>query len=231
MSQLTHRDLQFVVSRLPRDVRDMVRSNGLYVGGGYIRETIAGGKVNDIDLFGRADSDLDTCANYLAVSREGRTHKTDNAITVLAPPRIPAQFITRWKYDDPVALMDSLDFTVCQAIVWFDAENNRWTSVVHAEFYSDLAARRLVYTFPVREEDAGGSILRIRKFLQRGYNIQAESLGGVISRLVDGMRESGMTHNEKDRALVIAGLLREVDPLVVIDGIDPIDEHRALETM
>jgi hypothetical protein len=93
-----------------------------------------------------------------------------------------------------------------------------WRSLVHENFYSDLASKRLVYTAPVREEAAGGSMLRVLKFYQRGYRIPLDSLAAVVARLTDKVREHGMT--QAYRAQIITGLLREVDP-----NVDP--EHVA----
>lgn len=226
MQKLTETDLHFVVRRLPRDVRDLLTGGPFYVAGGFIRETVAGGDVKDIDVFGPTKGTLLDAATQFASKREARPHISDNAITVLAPPRMPVQFITRWVFTDPEALVASFDFTVCQAAVWFDKESKKWCSAVADAFYPDLAARRLVYTEPVREEEAGGSMMRVRKFLGRGYNIQALSLGAVMARVAAKVEyRPGMTEHE--RGVVIAGLLREVDPLLVVDGLEPINEHDA----
>lgn len=229
MATLTPQDLAFVLSRLPRDLRDMVKDQGLQVGGGFIRETIAGGVVQDVDIFGPTKERLEAAAAYLKVKREGaREHKTPNAITIVSPPRLPVQFITRWLFTDASELVASFDFTVCQAAVWYDTEAKAWASCIGESFYSDLAARRLVYTFPVREEEAGGSMLRVRKFLARGYVVQAASLAGVISRIANAVDWERVGKDERAAAKVITGLLHEVDPLVVIDGVDPIDEHEVM---
>lgn len=234
MRELTPTDLRFVVGRIPKDVAELLKTSGLILGGGFIRETISGGKVSDIDLFGANGEQLQLAAGKLFEARhatnvQARRFATGNAITLLSPPRLPVQFITRWQFDSPEACVASFDFTVCQAIVWRDVQGN-WFSMCADDFYTDLAARRLVYTFPVREEEAGGSMMRVRKFLARGYNIQPLSLGGVISRLCskvieERLRGDTTADREKDRALVLAGLLREVDPLAVVDGLEPIDEH------
>lgn len=228
MQKLSQDDLHFVVRRIPKDIRELVQSRALLIGGGFIRETIAGNTINDIDLFGVTDEQLQGAAEAIATSREGsRKFSTNNAITVLAPPRTPLQFITRWKFAEPSKLVESFDFTVCQAVVWFNAGEQAWESLIGDRFYQDLAARRLVYTFPVRDEEAGGSMLRVRKFLTRGYNIQASSLAGVIARVAGGVH-SWTTLDERERARVVTGLLHEVDPLAVIDGIEPIAEHDPL---
>lgn len=227
MTELTATDLHFVVSRLPKDIRSLMQEHPLIVAGGFIRETVSGGKVSDIDIFGASKEALELAAMYLTLNRKGRKFSTKNAITVLSPPRFPVQFITRWLFDTPTLCTESFDFTVCQAAVWHDHEAKRFKSSIGENFYPDLAARRLTYTYPVRDEDAGGSMLRMRKFISRGYSVQAGSMAGIISRLVGKLRgrEGFDLSNEKWVAKILTGLLREVDPLTVIDGIDFVDEH------
>lgn len=229
MITLTNQDLQFVVRRIPKDVREQLMTLPIYIAGGFIRETIAGGDVKDIDLFGETKEALASFAETLAAKRQVKTHKTDNAITVLCPPRLPIQYITRWTFAAAGPLVDSFDFTVCQAVIWFDRTLGAWRSLCGEGFYPDLAARRLVYTFPAREEEAGGSMMRVRKFLMRGYNIQATSLGGVIARVAMKVRMDALHgKDEQSMAVAVAGLLHEVDPLLVVDGLEPIDEHEVI---
>lgn len=238
MNKLTQTDLHFVVSHLPKDVRTLMEQKTLILAGGFIRELIAGNSVQDIDLFGPSRSEMSGAADVIQKAREGtRLHKTKNAITLLAPPRTPIQFITRWQYDEVEALVKSFDFTVCQAAVYFDRGENSWKSCVHDDFYADLAARRLVYTFPVRDGEVGGSILRMRKFLVRGYNIQAPSMAGMIARIALSL-DMGKINAcivgetpELAATKAITGLLHEVDPFTVIDGLEMHDETQALDDL
>jgi hypothetical protein len=102
-----------------------------------------------------------------------------------------------------------------------DPENSGWRSVSDSRFYSDLAAKRLVYTMPQRNEDAGGSMLRVLKYYQRGYRIPIDSLGSVMARLMMGVRYRAIEENDEKRwhepleiklGEEITRLLREVDP-------------------
>jgi len=155
-------------------------------------------------------------------------HHSDNAITLITENRATVQFITRWTFADGPSLVNSFDFTIVQAAVWWG--KNGWESTTGAGFYADLAARRLVYTHPVRVEEAGGSLLRVLKYVKKGYNIQPGSLGGVVARLYSAIDQEkvaarsvhlGPGHDqEKVTAYVITGLLREVDPSLAIDGLD-----------
>lgn len=225
MSALTAFDKRFVAERLPRDVRDLLKTYGpeLHVAGGFIRSVIAGDEVKDIDLFGRDKAQLRNIAGALQALRpESKLHETDNALTLLTPNRLPVQFITRWTFDNASQLVDSFDFTVCQAAIWRN-RGGEWFTACGERFYIDLAGRRLHYTSPVREEEAGGSILRVIKLVRRGYSIQVDSLGRVIARLADAVDRQAQ--HGQDTGTIIAGLLREVDPLLVIDGMEVVDEH------
>jgi hypothetical protein len=229
MQTLTNQDLQFVVRHIPKDVREQLMTLPLYAAGGFIRETIAGGEVKDIDLFGETKEALAAFAETLAAKRQVLTHRTDNAITLLSPPRMPVQYITRWVFSTAQPLVESFDFTVCQVAIWFDRDICVWRSMCSAGFYPDLAARRLVYTFPVCDEEAGGSMMRVLKFLSRGYNIQATSLAGVMARVAMKVRMDDLHgKDEQSMAIAMAGLLHEVDPMLVVDGLEPIDEHQVV---
>lgn len=233
MSELTKDDLRLVLSRLPKDVIGVLKNNPqIILAGGYIRATIAGETPADIDLTGASEADTARIAGGLVVQRieareTVRKHVTNNAITILSPPRLPVQFITRWSYGTAEECASSFDFTICAAAIKWS--KNGWESWAHPQFYTDLAARRLRYLAPARDEDAGGSMLRVIKYIQRGYNIQIEALAGVCARLVVGIETGqlppGMRREEMYRS-VIKGLLREVDPLNVVDGVDVEgDEH------
>ena len=51
------------------------------------------------------------------------------------------------------------------------------------------------------------------------------SLGDVVARLAWKVRESRLAATEDGFGKVLGGLLREVDPLLVIDGLEVVDDH------
>lgn len=233
MRELLREDLHHVVASMPKDLIALIKKYpSLMIAGGFIRSVIAGERISDIDIFGPSVEVLKQAAQEIAISRKGRIHETANAITVLAPPRIPVQFITRWLYTNDQDLIKAFDFTIAQAVIlylkprkpddtpaseWFEPPGE-WKGFCSDRFYEDLAARRLYYTSPVREKEPGGSLLRVRKFLMKGYTIQAWSLGMVIARLIGKIEPEKLGH--ADIGQVIVGLLREVDPLRIVDGIE-----------
>lgn len=234
MRQLATTDLNMVLRRLPSDVRKLMRQDRIFLAGGFIREVIAGHSVNDIDLFASSEEQLADLASGLyrvRIEHPGvRLHSTKFAHTVICSGKMPVQFISKWLYTDPEKLLSELDFTICQAVVWY--EGDEYKSLCADDFYGDLAARRLVYTFPERAEAAGGSLMRVRKFLARGYNIQVHSLAGVVARLVGGVDEGRLNgllsegkSREQARHIVLKSLLHEVDPLLIIDGSEPREEE------
>lgn len=228
--KLNKDDLRNVVLHIPKDIREQMkrRPAKLFLGGGFIRAVIAGEKISDIDLFGHNKEVLTEIGYKLAMDRGNtKTHITKNAMTVLTENRLPVQFITRWLFSNPEDLAKSFDFTVCQSVVYY--KDGEWHSITHESFYADLAAKRLRYTYPQREEEAGGSMLRVMKYVKRGYSISPESLGGVMARVTMGVIShenfNGRHNNEYDIAQFTKGLLREVDPLLIIDGLHIEDDH------
>jgi len=197
------------VRRIPKVVRELMKSKEwpgrVFAGGGFIRSIVAGDEVNDIDLFTDSKESAHVLmgnlrALFLEARVNTRLHETDNAYTIIGPePTI--QIIHRWKFTNPVELVESFDFTCCGAAVYFDGVH--WQSVCLDTFYEDVAAKRLVYRAPVREEAPGGSLLRVLKYYQKGYRIPLDSLAKVISRLVGSKAISLSSIQER---------LFEVDP-------------------
>ena len=216
MNTLAQHDLIWCIRRMPKQVVELLkkRPNQLTVAGGFIRSCISQEHVNDIDIFATSPDVAKAAAMDLSLVHGHKVVTTDNAITVCLKP-IPVQFIHRWTFASPEQVLPSFDFTIAKACIWYDG--GKWASLADDAFYPDLAAKRLVYTSPEREEEPGGSLLRILKFYQRGYRIPLDSMGAVIARLVKGVDftklnewPAGMW--EKQLARVVTGLLREVDP-------------------
>ena len=209
MPELNKYDLKFCVRRLPAVLRDLLKKEDISVAGGYIRATITSEKVNDVDLFISDKSKVDSWALSLADDDRKNLYITGNATTV-KNLSVPVQFITRWVYAAPEDILGSFDFTICQAAFWWDRALKSWKSACSEDFYPDLAAKRLTYTNPVREEEPGGSMIRILKYYQRGYKIPLNDLASVVTRLHSGVRDPSI-NLERYRTL-IRGLLYEVDP-------------------
>ena len=220
MTELTPQDLTWCLRRLPRSLLDMLagRPRQLTVAGGYVRACVSGEPVQDIDVFAPNPDVARSCALLLA-GNNLRTVNTENAVTVVMRP-CPVQFIHRWTFATPEEVIPSFDFTVARAAFWHGG--TQWHSLVDDRFYADLASKRLVYCCPDRVEDAGGSMLRILKFYQRGYRIPLDSLGAVMARMMmavdmKAVEEVGHGVSKTIEQILsdrMTALLREVDPEV-----------------
>jgi len=218
MDELLHEDLTWAVRCMPRRVKSVMQKHGssVFIAGGYIRARVAGETPSDVDLFVSSKPKAREVALAIADGNEKAVHETPNALTIKGTG-LTAQVIHRWVFSNPEECTKSFDFTIVQAAIWYEPQGNNgkglWRSICSPRFYQDLAARRLVYTKPERNEDAGGSTLRILKYYQRGYRIPLDSMGAVLARLCMAVRWDGIV-DEEDAAGIITGLLREVDPAI-----------------
>lgn len=188
--------------------------NRIYVGGGYLRSIVSGETVNDVDVFVNNVEDAETLANKLAFNKEKDIYKTDNAYTVRG--RTTIQIIHRWVFNSPEEVSNSFDFTCCCAVIYY---NGTWDSYCDNRFYIDLASKRIVYRNPIRNEDAGGSMLRVLKYYQKGYRIPLDSLGAVMARMVNAIRFDELPEPvdadfEPRIAKLLTAMLVEVDPAI-----------------
>ena len=188
---LTTDDVDHIARCLPKKVASLI-GNGAVLAGGYIRAKISRERVADIDLFFRSQS----AAELAAAEFDGPRARTENAITIFG--KTPIQLIHKWTFPDAASVVDHFDFTVAKAAIFHDGE---WRSRCDSNFYADLAAKRLNYT---GSDQPGGSLLRMNKFIARGYRIAPEQIAKIVADLVG---RCGIS------AASIAANLREVDPL------------------
>jgi len=191
-------------------------SERVFVGGGYLRSIVSGEKVNDVDVFVKSKEDAELLANKLAFTDKD-IYKTDNAYTIRGFTTV--QIIHRWVFEKPEDVSNSFDFTCCCAVIYFNPTDKQWDSFCDERFYIDLASKRLVYRSPIRNEDAGGSMLRVLKYYQRGYRIPLDSLGAVMARMVCAIRLNELPEREDPEyepfiAKLLTAMLVEVDPAI-----------------
>jgi hypothetical protein len=225
MLNLKRQDISWCITRLPKVIKSLLVNNreNVVLAGGYIRSCITNDKINDIDLFVKSKDE----AIRVAKSLSDKMFVTDNAFTIRLDNCPTIQIIHRWTFDSPDKIINSFDFTIARACIWW-GDDSKWHSLIDDAFYSDLAAKRLVYCSPVREEEAGGSMLRVLKFYQRGYRIPLDSLGAVIARLAVAVQRKKIDDSsEESWARILTGLLYEVDPNTDFDRLSPYIEESA----
>lgn len=224
MHTLENYDLGFCVLRLPRDLVTIMKTaewqGKIFVGGGYIRSVLSQDSINDIDVFVGSKTEAELLAHKLCNNKK-HIHETENAFTITnAKPSI--QIIHKWVFNKAEDVLKSFDFTICSAVIWHSS--NIWKSQIDATYYADIATKRLIYKYPVRIEEAGGSTLRVLKYYQKGYRIPIDSFAGVLARLMSGVDLEKVVKlpkelREAEMRRHITALLRTVDPMV-----DPLHE-------
>lgn len=203
----------------------------VFVGGGFLRSIVTRDDINDVDVFVSSKAEAEELARDIIrmspeswaapkIRQEAGVIITDNAITLTAKePKI--QIIHRWVFKRGQDVADSFDFTCCCAVFWYNLLDHSapgWQSYCDPRFYPDVAAKRLVYRSPIRNEEAGGSALRLLKYYRKGYCAPIDSFAAVLARLMAGVEGIGVwdrVNGKLDEArltLVLTGLLREVDP-------------------
>lgn len=169
------------------------------VGGGFIRAIVAGEPVSDVDVFAdNAETVLTLLDELKKAEPTAGVFTTPNATTFTTTP--PIQVVRKWTFTTAEQLLANFDFSIVCAVIWFDAPSGAFQSACHADFYSDLAAKRLVYT---RNGIPGGTIIRAMKYTAKGYRMPLESLAHLLVNTTAGCADSAM----------VLGTLREVDPL------------------
>lgn len=198
MNKLHAEDIAKCLKKIPSKLKDIVKAKypgSVFIAGGFIRSVIMHEEIRDIDVFARDSELAKEVANGYSNSftPPARLMETKNAITL--PTKKPVvQVISRWHFSEPKGVIGSFDFVHCCAVIWWDGEN--WDSACHDQYYRDLAGKHLTYTAPTRMEDPGGSMVRVLKFMRRGFRIDAENLGRVMARVSDA---SEKVLDEEDR--------------------------------
>ena len=218
--ELLRRDVLQVLRILPKDLKelieaDQVGSRRFYIAGGVVLSCVTGEKVNDIDVLCDSRATAKRSADILAAKWNSKPYGTRNAYTVRNPRGPDVQFIHRWCFENPASVIESFDFTVCQAVVYLVPKVDggvirKWEGTCGRSFYKDIAARRLVYTAPNRQEAAGGSMMRAFKYTRKGYYLDLPSLALLIHRVNNGVQRQRVTRDKE--ANIILALLEEVDP-------------------
>lgn len=209
MNQLVPIDVMRCVGRLADPVSDLLKNNpgSVFLAGGFVRSVIANEPIADVDLFISAAQDAEKHLRSLFGRPQVPTDLvsyTQNAATVLWRPRV--QIIHRWTFASAADGIERFDFTIARAAIWFDGHS--WQSVCADSYYADLAAKRIVYCAPTRDEEPGGSLLRLLKFYRRGYCAPLDTVGAILARIAKEID----VDDELAAAAEFTRRLREVDP-------------------
>jgi hypothetical protein len=181
---------QMVVAAMPSALRHTLMYTNACVAGGYVRDIISGREPKDIDVFvenGQTAKDVQDRLEWDLES--ARTKENKNSVTVDSyDPLVtmpPIQIVNRWYVWPPEELVETFDWGICQAAVYYDGRE--WQGVCTQAFIDDLTNETATYMAPDRDEDAGASVLRMVKLARKGYTISEESISGCVGRMFNVM--------------------------------------------
>lgn len=175
-------DVVWAKTRLPKKVVDRVIKfakdrKEIVIAGGFLRSMVAKEPVNDIDIFAQNAK----VAKHFAQGFDVKMHETQNAYSFTIDDA-KVQVIKKWVFDSVFNVLRHFDFTIAQAALYYDRVAEEWTGNVSDRFYTDLAARRLIYTDPLDPEPAS-SMLRMLKFTKLGYYAPTETIGKIVEAM------------------------------------------------
>ncbi len=216
--ELSQDDITWVVKCIPLDLRVQMiaRPNKAIVAGGFLRACIAGEQKSDIDIFVPSVEDAKALVDDLQSNESRAVIVTENA-TTLYGIGLPLQVIHKWTFETAHAVLESFDFTIARSGVWFDGIT--WRGLADGRFYSDLAAKRLRYT---QNGVPGGSILRVLKFVARGYRIPPYEFASLVDALCTQAGTSPGLENLRE-------IMNDVDPATVMDDLTPRQDAPAFD--
>jgi len=188
MISLKSEDVYRCECQLPSDLKEVMRSRSgeVVVAGGFVRSLLSGRCTDDVDVFVPSAKTAQNLVRNV-VDHPGAVRVEKDRVTVFGK-RFNVEFIFRWSFEHPEDLVRILDFTVCQAGIWYDSDG-KLVGQACDRFYGDLRDRRLVYSCPDRREegDEGGSFLRLFKYYDEGYRPSAHTLGRLVARVASGV--------------------------------------------
>lgn len=181
--RLDEDDIKRIVYALPEQVVELMRRHPgqVVVAGGFIRATVGGEDVNDIDVFVSDEDEAEKWLDDVKLDFDNKDTYLQVAPTIECPHEI--QVVWRYPYKEPYEILEQFDYTVAKGAVWFDKgdKNNpsNFISLCHERFYRDIARKMLVYECE-REVERIESIPRLLKYTSYGYSISPASLSDLM---------------------------------------------------
>jgi hypothetical protein len=157
---------KLIFDDLPKNIK-----YGVFIAGGAVRDYLTDSEINDIDLFVTDQGVLD---NLIAFFKE--KGKLINENKILANYKYKDkwfQIIKNRFFESPRQLIDSFDFTICQAVVYVEnisvnegETKDQMEFEFNETFFQDSLAKHLrtaTINFPL------STLERMQKYIKKGY--------------------------------------------------------------
>lgn len=180
VDKLKYHYLKLLLEDLPEEIQPYV-----FIAGGAVRDYLAGAEVKDVDLFTTSKDVEDKLIAFF--KEKGKLLNENSALANYTYKDRWFQVIKNRYYVTPYDVIDSFDFTICQAVVFRHVSIEASGPVVgdvdfHCSptFFQDALAKHLrinKITFPL------STLERMQKYIQKGY----EACNGTILEVAKSM--------------------------------------------
>lgn len=165
----------FAINRLiPDYIKDLSLDYDFLIAGGMVTSIFTGKPVNDIDIYPTnkdqyIDFILEVLGNSTIVSVTPRSFMVDHSGQLL-------NIIYYKIFKDAYDIFNSFDYTVVMGA--YDVRDEKF--ILHKHFLRDNAKREIV--FDGNTDYPLASMMRIRKYIDRGYSVKQKTMLAVMLR-------------------------------------------------
>ena len=156
-----------------------------WIGGGCLRDFFSGEPltaINDVDIYVTNEQDLQRLLNFFIERGGNMVFETDTVIEVVYRNFIFE--LHKFYYASPEIMTTTTDTTISSAFI-----DIYGTFVHHPNFFVDLAARRIVFTYLYHLDL---TLSRVQKLNKKGYtmdNVQIGKLGNKLRAIFEREKE------------------------------------------
>ena len=159
----TSEDYERVIDQIPAIVVEQLKNNDVVLAGGFIRDTLLGLPVSDLDIFCKSK---ELAKSLSEVDGELGILETSCSFTRIVDG-LKIQYIYSRPFEAALPLIEDFDFTCCGvALVWYFSS---WIWYKVDGFESDASDMKLVFRCAEFNKGNLNALGRAFKFVQKGW--------------------------------------------------------------
>lgn len=160
-------------------IKDFMKKDGIYIAGGAVTSVFSGTEINDIDIYCRDKTQAKELVEDM-FDEYGMfaSFMSPRAITFVSGTS-RYQVILCGYYDSPEAIFKDFDFSINMGA--YDLEGDNF--VLDDNFLTDLSAKTV--TFNPGTKYPLTTLLRVKKYTEKGYNFPKGALLNLGCRLTE----------------------------------------------
>lgn len=161
-----------MTTKFLKDISKLVHPHGFIAGGACV-SVIQEEKINDIDIFGYSEKDVEKLLILLLNAGYKLIHNTKNAYTFEAPLTPKVQLLKN-RYGTPEEVCNNFDFVHTK--VYFKGIDDLGSNIIFVngdgqDVYKAIKTKKLILNNTRTEKLNENTALRVIRFTARGYKI------------------------------------------------------------